>query len=134
MMRRILPVLMMAVAWGVAPAMAQDDDRKAGHREHHGPEARMERLAEKLDLTDDQVAAVRPIFEEAHGEHRAVMERHHEAMRSEHDAIAERTEARLAEVLTAEQMAEFREMKATMKERMKKRHGDRGHAGGDDHE
>lgn len=112
-----------------APLAAQqrghgDHPHPPGHHHGHDPAAMAEHLSEKLDLSADQAEAVKPILEQAHAEHRALMEsmRPSEAerqqMRTAMQQIGQRTESQLAEVLTEEQMEQFRAMKADRQAKM----------------
>lgn len=95
--------------------------RRRGHR--NGPAGpggpgmgRGRRLLEQLGLTPEQEATVRPVLREFFEERRALARRMRSApdrdradLRRELGKLRRETEARLAEALTAEQMARWRE-------------------------
>ncbi|MEM8599654.1 MAG: Spy/CpxP family protein refolding chaperone [Bacteroidota bacterium] len=66
-------LLLTVFALSVAPAFAQDDQRR-GPRSDASPQERLERLADHLELTDAQRADLQPILET----HHATMEAIHE--------------------------------------------------------
>lgn len=85
---------------------------------------RVERLAEKLELTDAQKVKVRQIFERAQTETMDIKARHEgdrEAARAEFKKAKEATRAEIEEVLDAEQKQKFQQMRERMKERVGKR-------------
>lgn len=71
---------------------------------------RVEHLAKKLDLSAEQKAQLKQVFEEQHAKR--------EALRLE-------TEQRMQTVLTPEQMAKFEELKKQRHEKWQKRHQER---------
>lgn len=139
MRHRLFLTVLATLLASVAPVAAQqrghgDHPHPRGHQHAHDSGAMVEHLAEKLDLNAEQQEAVRPIFEQAHNEHQALMEsmRPSEAerqqMREAMQAIGERTEAQLAEILTEEQMTQFRTMKAEHQAKMRE-HRDKRRSG-----
>jgi len=118
-LKTLLALAIMLTA--AVPATAQ-------HRGKHGPQgdpaAHIDQLIDDLDLSADQASQVRPILEESMNQRRALFEGAHtgegrpdrsqmQALRGEMEAIGEQTEAQLAEILTADQMAHFRDIKAS---------------------
>ncbi len=105
---------------------------------HHGPpdpEQMLTRMAEDLDLTDNQVTALRPIFEAAHARHEELQELPREERRDAFRAIREETKAAVDEILTEEQRAKLEERFARrgprgMHRGMRGRHHFRGDFGG----
>ena len=89
----------------------------------HNPQARMERLSEKLDLTDEQKTRLEVMFEEQRVQRKAMRE----AMRT-------KMHANMAEVLDDEQMQKMTEMHENRKNRKNgkngKGHGRHGHGHG----
>ena len=65
---------------------------------------RLEKMAKKLDLTDDQKAKLEVIFKEQHAKHKA---------------LREETRERMSQVLTAEQMEQMQKMKKRRQEKRK---------------
>lgn len=104
--------LVIALALGLfsLPILAQQGPRKGAG--DHNPEQRAEmmiqKMAEELDLTDDQIEQLKPILEEFHKE-RAEAQK---ADKERHDAFREK----LAKVLNEEQMKK-------LDEKMKERRG-----------
>lgn len=97
--------------------------RRRGHRRgppgEHGPggpgRGRGRRLLERLGLTPEQAATVRPVLRDFFEERRALVRRLRSApdqdrpdVRRKLRILIQETEARLAEVLTPEQMANWR--------------------------
>ncbi len=107
------------------------------------------RMADKLELTDEQRADIKAITEEAKPEAEEVRQAVREAMKALHEATADGTKAeiiaagkavgdtmteqallraatmkQIKEILTDEQLTQFEELKAEMKERMQQRHKD----------
>jgi len=111
-MKKTLIALLCAAAIPAA-AYAASGDRGRPDRG-----ARMERLAERLELSDEQRARLETLFEE---------------QRAERDAMREQMRARMAEVLTPEQQARMGEMR---EQRRDGRHHGRHHGrpGGCEHE
>jgi hypothetical protein len=75
----------------------------------------MEALTERLALTEEQAAALRTILEEQRDKRRALMQQYkeqgHEArelLRGEFQQLKEETTQRLATMLSAEQLQEFK--------------------------
>ena len=93
----ILPLTVAAF-----PGSGSGGGRFEGHRGE-----RMERLAETLNLTEDQKSKLQVIFKE---------------QRAKHEAIHQETRARMQEVLSAEQMAKMDELKQRRHEKWQKRH------------
>jgi Spy/CpxP family protein refolding chaperone len=86
-----------------APAEAQQGKRQRGM----DPEARMERLTESLELTDDQVAALEPIFAAHDQKRRELFESRNaerQAMREQMNALRLEMDEDVGEILTEEQM------------------------------
>lgn len=80
-------------------------------------ERRMDHLAEKLSLTEAQKLEVQTIFSEQATAQRELHERH----KAEREALREQGDAKLSEVLSAEQKAQLDEMRAERRERWQER-------------
>ena len=115
-MKKTLIALLCAAAIPAA-AWASSDD----HRGRPDRAERMERMAQRLQLTDEQRAAMETLFEE---------------QRAEREAMRDRMRSRMAEVRTPEQRTRMDEMREERRERWReKRHdGRHGHRGDCDHE
>ncbi|MEJ2343129.1 MAG: Spy/CpxP family protein refolding chaperone [Gemmatimonadales bacterium] len=115
------------VAILAAPAEAQQQGKRQRGMD---PEARMERLKASLELTDDQVAALEPIFAAHDQKRRELSEKlsaERQAMREQMEALRLEMDEELAEVLTEEQMQSFLEHREEMRQRFKDgRRGGRG--------
>ena len=74
----------------------------------------MSQMATKLDLSDEQIAAVKPIFMASHEGHEAIMAKYDgektDAAMEEMEALKKETMYQLDEVFTEEQMHEFHAM------------------------
>ncbi|MDT8436164.1 MAG: hypothetical protein RRA92_05345 [Gemmatimonadota bacterium] len=110
--------LVLAFAGGVllagtaGPAAAQQGPPEG--RGMPAAEDRVERLTERLELTETQAAEVRTLFERQAAARRAAFEKHgsdRRAMRQEMERIREGTQARLGEILTERQRERLRTMR-----------------------
>jgi Spy/CpxP family protein refolding chaperone len=122
-MFKLRTLLLVTVTLGVAiPATAQERGKRGGPP--GDPAAHIDQLIDELDLSADQTSQVRPILEESMNQRRALFEgagtgqgrpdrSQMQALRPEMEALREQTDAQLAEVLTADQMAQFREIRAS---------------------
>jgi len=101
-----------------APAEAQQGKRQRGM----DPEARMERLKESLELTDEQVAALEPIFA-AHDQKRHELfesrSAERQAMREQMNALRLEMDEDIGEILTEEQMKTYVEQREEMRQRFR---------------
>ena len=99
-----------------APAEAQQGKRQRGK----DPEARMERLQQSLELTDDQVAALEPIFA-AHDQKRSDLfesrRAERQAMREQMNAFRLEMDEDIGQVLTEEQMSTYLVQREEMRQR-----------------
>lgn len=119
-LRGLACLAMLAIA--AAPAQAQQQRRQR----EMDPEQRMQMLQEKLSLTDEQVAALQPIFAEHDAQRRALFESvrdERQAMRDEMDAMRTELDEELASVLTPDQMTAFRELREENRQRFKQGRG-----------
>ena len=122
-MFKLKTLLALAVMLSVAiPATAQERGKRMGPP--GDPAAHIDQLIDELDLSTDQASQVRPILEESMNQRHALFEgagadggrpdrSQMQAMRGEMEAIRDRTDAQLAEILSADQMTRFREFSAS---------------------
>lgn len=119
---------------------AQAEPRGEPQREI-SPEVAVCVLKDRLDLTDEQADAIKPIIEESMSKRREIFEKYSDQrretrkdMRSEMQELRGGTEGDLAAVLTEEQIEDFQalmeERKERRKERFKERRSRRGQRGG----
>ena len=134
--RRCGLAALLALAFGAAQGLQADEDRLEQFEE------RIAQTQERLGLTDEQIEEIAPILESGFEAQAAVLEdmgidlddrgrgprvslRDLRRLRSELQAIRENTREQLAEVLTAEQMEEFRQIqeegRAELNERIRAR-------------
>lgn len=129
----ILSCLLMFSLAGAGTAWAC-----GGKHKKFDVEKRVEKMTEKLDLTQQQVPQVRSIMQE---KQQAMKSLHDQAktmrgegadretikssLKNDRMAIYERTKGQMQSVLTAEQFAKFESMKKQRKEKMKKRYKDK---------
>lgn len=92
------------------------------------PEQVIERLTDRLDLNEEQAAAIEPVIKESIEKKRGIFDKYGEkrsevrdAMRSELRAEGDETEAELSTILTDEQMEDLRTFKEQKRARMDKR-------------
>lgn len=124
----VLGVLSLALGMlTVPPAGAQGREWRRPTPEQMAEE-RVTRMAEELELTDEQVAQVRPIIEEHMRKMRALMEKHRRQGRApgalereEMEGLRKGMEERLETVLTQGQMRTYREEVKERRERRRKR-------------
>lgn len=114
---------------GSAPA----GDVQAGGPPRHGrhgrmnPEKRFEKMSQKLNLTDDQKAKIKPLFEQERTQaqelrnQQLTADQRHEKMQSIH----ENTMTQMRAILTPEQQTKLDTMQQKMRERREKhmKHG-----------
>lgn len=110
--RRTLTVLVASFALAVfaTPALAQQGQ---GGRRMMDPDERLAQLTEQLDLTDEQAKELRPIIEEQTKKQEEIFQNasgDRETMRADMMKLLDETEKAYAEVLTEEQMNQYREM------------------------
>ncbi len=106
------------VAIVAAPAEAQQGKRQRGM----DPEARMERLKESLELTNDQVAQLEPIFAAHDQTRRELFESRsaeRQAVREQMKALRLEMDEDIAEILTEEQMKTYLELREEMRQRFR---------------
>jgi len=100
-MNKKLIVLTLALALPLTVS-AMPGESAGGGGGRHGN--RLERMAKKLDLTDDQKAKLEVIFKEQYAKHKA---------------LKEETRERMSHILSAEQMEKMQEMKKRRQEKRK---------------
>ena len=110
--RRTLTVLVatFALAASATPALAQQGQ---GGRQMLDADERLASLTERLDLTDEQVEQLKPIVEEQTKKQEELFQNaggDRERMRAEMIELQDETMKQYAEVLTEEQMDQYREM------------------------
>ena len=105
-MKKLTTMVLALALFASAPAFANGDktcDTKDGVKGNWETK-KIDRMKEKLTLTDDQVAKIQAI---------------HEAQKAKFEALRADTEAQVAAVLTPEQKAKHDEMKKEWKEKRK---------------
>ncbi len=92
------------------------------------PEQVIERLTDRLDLNEEQAAAIEPAIKESIEKKRGIFNKYgekrrevKEAMRNELRAAGDETEAELSTILTDDQMKDLRTFKEQKRARMDKR-------------
>jgi Spy/CpxP family protein refolding chaperone len=118
----------MVIVYAIMPAVADSGKRGAGFK----PD--MEALTERLELTEEQAAAMRTILEERWGKRQALIQQYkeqgHEArerLRGEFQQLQEETNQLLATVLSAEQLQEFKAWSGERRQHMREHGGMRKH-------
>lgn len=122
MKKTLLIVLLGSLALTTGYAMSDSgmgsgncDGGRSGHRMMHN-------MADELNLTDDQKTQVKEIFQEQHKKVREIMEEQRKIVKPKMDALHEDTRDKLSKVLNADQMKQFDEKVAEMKERRQHMH------------
>lgn len=97
----------------------------------------VEEMSSRLNLTEEQKAQVRPILEEQRKKRAAIMEEYRDQgrgarvyMQDDMEALEIDTQVKFAQVLTAEQMEEYRKMVAEQNANMAEQKSGRGSRGG----
>ena len=133
---------MVAIAMAVAAtgtATAQARDRQLSEEQRAQIEQQLTEIRTRLNLTAEQEARLQPILRSSFEKRLAVLDAHGlsreggqrptrqqmRALRGEMTEIREATEAQVATVLDAGQMAEFRKIQDEMREQMRARIRDR---------
>ncbi len=114
---RMMGLFMLTAALSLSGAAAWADGD--GHGYGHDPKAHLEKLTEKLSLTQEQQAKILPIIEEKHQK----MEALHQQMKEMRQQAMGKIEAEL----TPEQQVKWKEMQEERQEKMKEykeKHGD----------
>lgn len=96
-------LIMMFSVVALTPATSLGQERG---RERPNRQQVMERISARLQLGEQQKAAVMPIFDEEAGKRRELMDK----LRVEMERLDRETSARLAKVLSTEQMAQYDKM------------------------
>lgn len=133
MRQRIATLMMVLILPVIVPAAAQelDPDRRAEI------ESRIEQAKERLNLTEEQVEQIKPIIKssfeasmeilESHGIDLSIPQEERErpsfgelrALNKDMQKVRTESTAQMAEVLSDEQMAEFRKMQEERREQMR---------------
>lgn len=117
-MKRITTITITAVALGMVVSLASlaAAQRQGRHGPGEGPprgpenhEQMFDRLADRLELTDDQLDT----YDQLVADHLAVMQALHEKMKQAREDF----EADLQDILTEDQLTRFKDMKQRMEER-----------------
>jgi Spy/CpxP family protein refolding chaperone len=108
--------LFATVSMGLAQdPSAKNEDRP--HRWHQKRGDRFERLSKALDLTPEQQAKIKPIFEQARPQMKAARQESKQKM----DAIRENTMAQIRPILTPAQQQKFDAIKKAREDMRKAR-------------
>jgi Spy/CpxP family protein refolding chaperone len=95
-------IMMLAVtSLTPTPSLGEERGRVRPNRQQV-----LDKISAKLQLSEQQMAAVRPIFDEEAGKRRVLMDK----LRVEMERLDRETAVRLAKVLSAEQMAQYDKM------------------------
>jgi protein CpxP len=131
-MKTIRKITLLAVCALAAVAFAQQNPPPQGggdqgrRRGMPSVDDQLKNLTEKLGLTDDQQAKVKPILEDAHSQMATLMQ--DESMSREDKmakgrSLRETTNGKIRDVLTDDQKKKFDEMQKEMQDRMRQRQG-----------
>lgn len=113
---RSMLCLAVAASFLAAPVWAGEAGKEPGRGRGANTQAQLARLTERLDLSAQQQAEIRPILKDTAKEIHALRERIRSpegdrmAVRAEMDAIHDRFSERIEAELTDEQIAEYREL------------------------
>jgi Spy/CpxP family protein refolding chaperone len=125
----------VAVAQQDAPPPPPPGGQMQGPPEGHrgmGPERRIERMKHELNLTDDQTAQVKAIFEDSRTKMEALRGNSslsQQDRRAQMMAIHQAEDDKIEALLTADQKTKYEAMQARMRDRMQERR-EGGDAGG----
>ncbi len=121
--------LTMGLAMASIPARAQDQDtQSAGARQKMSPDDVVEKLSEKLNLSDDQKAQIKPIIADRQQKMQALradtsMRRRQKARQMKE--IFENSDKKIKAILTPDQQKQYAELEQQMKEQVKERRQNR---------
>lgn len=118
-------VLIVAGALFMQAVSAQAMDRMG---RGPSPEQIASDLKERLGLTAEQEAQILPIIKDDMGQHHEILEKsrqqaseNRDAVKAELEVIESKTDAKLATILSAEQMKEFQKLREERRMRMRHR-------------
>jgi Spy/CpxP family protein refolding chaperone len=117
--------LAMGLAAASIPARAQDQDtQSSGARQMRSPDEVVQKLGEKLNLTDDQKEQIKPIIADRQQKLQALRSdssgrRRQKARQAK--SILEDSDKKIKAILTPDQQKQYAEMEQQMKEQMKER-------------
>jgi Spy/CpxP family protein refolding chaperone len=105
------------------PAQQQGEGHGGGQHAHGMPSVddQVKMLSQRLDLTDDQQAKIKPILEDQHTQMQALMKDSSLSPTDRQDkarGIHDQTHAKIRDVLTDDQKKKFDAMQAEMHEHM----------------
>lgn len=121
-------LIILLFTFGIATAQGRNDERS--------PEDRLQNmlddLTERLELTDEQIPKVKTVLEDQQDRLEILKESARnrgpkglEELREEFDKIQKETEGHLEDILTKDQMKEYRKIKEERQEENRDRMGDR---------
>lgn len=117
--------LAMGLAAASIPARAQDQEtQSAGARQKMSPDDVVQRLGEKLNLSDDQKAQIKPIIADRQQKMEAL--RSNTSLRRgqkgrQMKSIMKDSDQKINAILTPDQQKQYAELKQQMKERRQER-------------
>jgi Spy/CpxP family protein refolding chaperone len=116
--------LAMGLAAASIPARAQDQDAQStGTRQMRSPDEVVQKLGEKLNLTDDQKEQIKPIIADRQQKLQALRSdtgRRRQKAR-EAKSILEDSDKKIKAILTPDQQKQYAELEQQMKERRQER-------------
>ncbi len=125
-MRHLIIAISLALGLASTAVLAQPGAEERSARAEQHAQKRLDRMTEQLNLTAAQQIQVEAIFAEQAAARREMHQRH----RSERQSLMEQGKARMSEVLSAEQQAQWQEMRAERKARSDGARGQRRHRHG----
>lgn len=118
-----------------ADQLAQYKAMKAKHgkrgKRGHGKRAGLQRMSRHLDLTDTQQVQLKEVFTAQRAQRRAILDSANgdrAAARPQLKALRQNTQARLQQILSAEQLQKLQQLREQRKQRRHHRHGGPDHA------
>jgi protein CpxP len=111
-------------AQGTSPAPSVPATSPAGEEHHRGGNP-LEMLAKKLDLTADQQAKLKPIFEDRHEKMKALRDDTSltpDDKKAKAKALMESSNDQIKAILTPDQLTKYTALQAEMKEHREKQH------------
>ena len=105
------------------------------HGSAQNPEKAFEKLKERLNLTDEQEEEIRPIIEQKHLKQKEIFQKYQgrskeerQAMWGELQEVQNNTQEQLHEILSEEQIEEYKKIREEKKEHMQERSQKRMHS------
>jgi Spy/CpxP family protein refolding chaperone len=124
----VIGALVMGLAAATIPARAQDQEtQRAGARKMPSADDVVQRLGQKLNLSDDQKAQIKPIIADRQQKMQAIRSdtsMRRDQKRPQMKSIMEDSDKKINAILTPDQQKQYAELEQQMRERRQNRGGE----------